>query len=71
MIRTANLDKFYEAGYGRTYVLRRIDVDIKEGEFVTIMGPSGAGNPRCSASSACWTAHGPASSISWITPFTR
>src|ERR1035441_10002176 len=43
MIRTANLDKFYEAGYGRTYVLRRIDVDIKEGEFVTIMGPSGAG----------------------------
>src|ERR1700690_2229748 len=43
MIRTANLDKFYEAGYGRTYVLRRIEVDIKEGEFVTIMGPSGAG----------------------------
>ena len=26
MIRTANLDKFYEAGYGRTYVLRRIEV---------------------------------------------
>src|SRR5579862_4185040 len=43
MIRTANLDKFYEAGYGRTYVLRRIEVDIKEGEFLTIMGPSGAG----------------------------
>jgi putative ABC transport system ATP-binding protein len=43
MIRTANLDKFYEAGYGRTYVLRRIGLEIKEGEFVTIMGPSGAG----------------------------
>src|ERR1039457_3774027 len=43
MIGTANLDKFYEAGYGRTYVLRRIEVEIKEGEFVTIMGPSGAG----------------------------
>ena len=43
MIRTANLEKFYEAGYGRTYVLRRIEVEIKEGEFVTIMGPSGAG----------------------------
>src|SRR6202051_802485 len=43
MIRTANLDKFYEAGYCRTYVLRRIEVEIKEGEFVTIMGPSGAG----------------------------
>jgi ABC-type lipoprotein export system ATPase subunit len=43
IIRTHNLDKFYETGYGRTYVLRRIDVDIEEGEFVTIMGPSGAG----------------------------
>jgi len=43
MIKVANLDKFYEAGYGRTYVLRRIEMEIKEGEFVTIMGPSGAG----------------------------
>jgi putative ABC transport system ATP-binding protein len=43
MIKVANLDKFYEAGYGRTYVLRRIEAEIKEGEFVTIMGPSGAG----------------------------
>ena len=43
MIKLANLDKFYEAGYGRTYVLRRIELEIKEGEFVTIMGPSGAG----------------------------
>ena len=30
-------------GYGRSYVLRRVNVAIKEGEFVTIMGPSGAG----------------------------
>jgi len=43
MIKVANLDKFYEAGYGRTFVLRRIEMEIKEGEFVTIMGPSGAG----------------------------
>jgi putative ABC transport system ATP-binding protein len=43
MIKVANLDKFYEAGYGRTYVLRRIEMEVKEGEFVTIMGPSGAG----------------------------
>ena len=26
-----------------SYVLRRISLDIREGEFVTIMGPSGAG----------------------------
>jgi putative ABC transport system ATP-binding protein len=43
MIRLRNVDKFYETGYGRTYVLRRIDLDVNEGEFVTIMGPSGAG----------------------------
>ena len=43
IIQTRNLEKFYESGYGRTYVLRQIDLDIEEGEFVTIMGPSGAG----------------------------
>ncbi len=43
IIHTHNLDKFYETGYGRTYVLRRIGVEIEEGEFVTFMGPSGAG----------------------------
>jgi ABC-type lipoprotein export system ATPase subunit len=43
MITLRNMEKFYEGGYGRSYVLRRVNVDIKEGEFVTIMGPSGAG----------------------------
>ena len=43
IIRTRGLEKFYETGYGRTYVLRRIDLEIEEGEFVTVMGPSGAG----------------------------
>ena len=43
MIKLGNLEKFYESGAGRTYVLRQINVDVKEGEFVTIMGPSGAG----------------------------
>src|SRR6201990_1193330 len=43
MITLRNVEKFYEGGYGRTYVLRRVNVEIREGEFVTIMGPSGAG----------------------------
>ena len=43
MIILRNVEKFYESGYGRSYVLRRVNVEIKEGEFVTIMGPSGAG----------------------------
>lgn len=43
IIRTRSLDRFYDTGAGRTYVLRRIDLDIEDGDFVTIMGPSGAG----------------------------
>ena len=43
MIRLGHLEKFFETAAGRFYVLRRINLDIKEGEFVTIMGPSGAG----------------------------
>ena len=43
MIETRNLEKFYETGAGRTYVLRRVDVDVREGEFISIMGPSGSG----------------------------
>jgi putative ABC transport system ATP-binding protein len=43
VIKLQNVEKSYEVGAGRTWVLRRIDLDIKEGEFLTIMGPSGAG----------------------------
>jgi ABC-type lipoprotein export system ATPase subunit len=43
MIELQNVEKAYEARSTRTFVLRRISLNIKEGEFVTIMGPSGAG----------------------------
>ena len=43
MITLRNLEKYYEGSYGRSYVLRRINLERREGEFVTIMGPSGAG----------------------------
>jgi len=43
MIRLKDLEKSYKTGAGRTWVLRRITLDIGEGDFVTIMGPSGAG----------------------------
>ena len=43
MIRLKDVTKFYKAGTMNTYVLRHIDLEIEEGEFVTIMGPSGAG----------------------------
>jgi len=43
MIEVRNIEKFYETGVGKTFVLRRISLDVKEGDFVTVMGPSGAG----------------------------
>jgi len=43
MIQLKNVERSYKTGAGQTWVLRRINLDIKEGEFLTIMGPSGAG----------------------------
>ena len=71
MIQLKNLDKSVSQGNGRLFILRQITLDIAQGEFVSIMGPSGAGSPRCSPSSACSTATGPASTASSTTPCTR
>ena len=43
MIRLSNIEKAFAHGVTKTFVLRRIDLDIQQGEFVSIMGPSGAG----------------------------
>jgi ABC-type lipoprotein export system ATPase subunit len=43
MIKLRNIEKSYQHGAGRTYVLRRVSIDVKDGDFVSIMGPSGAG----------------------------
>lgn len=43
MIKLSNISKYYPAGFGKTYVLRNINLHVKEGEFVSIMGPSGSG----------------------------
>jgi putative ABC transport system ATP-binding protein len=43
MISLRNIEKYFEHGPTKTFVLRRINVDIADGEFVSIMGPSGAG----------------------------
>lgn len=43
MIQLKSVSKYYPAGFGKTYVLRNIDLGISEGEFVSIMGPSGSG----------------------------
>ncbi len=43
MIQLNNLERSYKTPAGQTWVLRRINLAIREGEFITIMGPSGAG----------------------------
>lgn len=43
LIELRDLEKSYQAGFGKSYVLRQINLDVAPGEFVTIMGPSGAG----------------------------
>src|SRR5271170_107397 len=43
MIQLKNVDRSYKTGAGRTWVLRRVNLDIRDGEFITVMGPSGAG----------------------------
>ena len=43
MIELKSLERSYKTPAGQTWVLRRINLEIREGEFITVMGPSGAG----------------------------
>ena len=43
MIRLNHVERSYKTPAGQTWVLRRINLEIREGEFVTVIGPSGAG----------------------------
>src|ERR1700758_5150285 len=43
MIQLKSLERSYKTPAGQTWVLRRVNLEIREGEFITVMGPSGAG----------------------------
>ena len=43
MIELKHLERSYRTPAGQFFVLRRVNLEIKEGEFITVMGPSGAG----------------------------
>lgn len=43
LLSLTSVEKAYDLAGGKSWVLRRIALDVQPGEFVTIMGPSGAG----------------------------
>src|SRR6202140_4530804 len=43
MIQLKNIERSYKAGSGQNWVLRRVNLEIRQSEFITVMGPSGAG----------------------------
>lgn len=43
MINLKDIDKFVDSKFQRLFILKGIDLEVKQGEFVSIMGPSGSG----------------------------
>lgn len=43
MLSLKQVSKYYNTGNNKTYVLNKVDLDVDQGEFVSIMGPSGSG----------------------------
>tara|TARA_R110000868_G_scaffold294140_3_gene554768 strand:- start:17248 stop:17931 length:684 start_codon:yes stop_codon:yes gene_type:complete len=43
MIKLKNIDKYLDKKFQRTFILKDINLELKQGEFASIMGPSGAG----------------------------
>ena len=66
MISVSNLSKIFRTEEIETTALNGVSFEIKDGEFVAIMGPSGCG-PRCLTSSACWTIR-PAAAMNFSAP---
>jgi ABC-type antimicrobial peptide transport system, ATPase component len=48
LIRIRNLAKHYVRGEQIVPVLHDINLDIPEGDFIGLMGPSGSASPPCS-----------------------
>lgn len=43
MLDLKGIYKWFNTGNNRTFILKDVDLSIKEGEFISIMGPSGSG----------------------------
>ena len=60
MLKIENLSKTFRTEEIETIALNNVSMEVKEGEFVAIMGPSG-----CGISSACWTTPPQANITCW------
>ena len=47
MIKTINLQKIFKTEEVETWALNNVSIEVKQGEFVAIMGPSGCGKWDC------------------------
>ena len=47
IIEATGVQKVYAAGGLRVLALQGVDLGVRRGEMVAIMGPSGLGRPRC------------------------
>lgn len=43
MIELQHISKWYNIGGIRTFILKDVNLTVKEGEFISVMGPSGSG----------------------------
>ena len=43
MIKLHDVDKYVDSKFQRIFILKGIDLQVEQGEFVSIMGPSGSG----------------------------
>ena len=43
MIQLKNIERYYKSGFQKSWVLKGVNLHVKQGEFLTIMGDSGAG----------------------------
>jgi ABC-type lipoprotein export system ATPase subunit len=43
LIKLQNIEKYFNNKSVKTYVLRNVNLDVEEGEFISVMGPSGSG----------------------------